>query len=89
MIEIEFAPSFQRHTKTAKMQVDSDSLKSALQEAFRLLPALRGYVLDDQGAIRKHVTIFINDETISDRDELSDSLRDGDRVYVFQALSGG
>lgn len=89
MIEIEFAPSFQRHAETAKMQIEAHSLKSALQEAFHLLPALRGYVLDDQGAIRKHVTIFINDQTIADRDELSDSLRDGDRVYVFQALSGG
>lgn len=47
MIDIEFAPSFQRHTETAKLQIDAHSLKSALQEAFRLLPALRGYVLDD------------------------------------------
>jgi hypothetical protein len=88
VIEIEFAPSFQRHTEAAKTQIEAHSLKSALQEAFHLLPALRGYVLDDQGAIRKHVTIFINDQTIADRVELSDSLRDGDREIRFANFVG-
>ncbi len=50
---------------------------------------MRGYVLDDQGMLRKHVAIFVNTELIRDRVGLSDPLRTGDDIYVVQALSGG
>ena len=56
---------------------------------FETNPAARGYVLDDQQALRKHMNIFINGRQIADREELSDTLAHGDTVDVMQALSGG
>ena len=44
---------------------------------------------DDQGALRKHVTIFMNSEMIRDRKGLSDPVRENSDIYVAQALSGG
>jgi molybdopterin synthase sulfur carrier subunit len=52
-------------------------------------PGLRAYILDDQGALRRHVNIFVGDQLIQDRTTLRDSLGPDDRVYIFQALSGG
>jgi sulfur-carrier protein len=46
-------------------------------------------VLDERGAVRKHVAVFVNDTLVLDRDELSDPIAGDDRVTVFQALSGG
>ena len=46
-------------------------------------------MLDDAGAVRKHVAVFCNDDLIGDRNELTDAVADGDRIHVFQALSGG
>jgi hypothetical protein len=50
---------------------------------------VRGYVLDDQGAVRKHVAIFVNQRLIGDRQRLSDRIGEDDDIFVAQALSGG
>jgi molybdopterin converting factor small subunit len=89
MVQIEFASSIQRYTPIDPVHCTAETLKVALEEAFERQPELRGYVLDDQGAVRKHISIFVNDRTIADRDQLSDTLQPGDSVYVIQALSGG
>ena len=89
MVQIEFASSIQRYAQIEPVRCEATTLKEALECAFEQQPSLRGYVLDDQGSVRKHVTIFVNDQTIGDRDQLSDSLEPGDAIYVFQALSGG
>lgn len=89
MAEIQFSPSFQKHQQVSKLEVDAGTVASALEKAFAAHPTLRGYVLDDQGAVRPHVTIFVNERTIRDRLTLTDSLSIDDRVFVFQALSGG
>jgi sulfur-carrier protein len=59
---------------------------TALEQRF---PGLSTYLLDDQGALRRHVNIFVDDDLILDRQNLSDPLTDSNRVYIFQALSGG
>jgi sulfur carrier protein ThiS len=46
-------------------------------------------VLDEQGAVRRHVAVFINGELLHDRQRLERPLAGADRVYVAQALSGG
>lgn len=50
---------------------------------------LRGYVLDEQGRLRKHVNIYIDGELITDRLRLSDPVRPTSEIFVLQALSGG
>jgi hypothetical protein len=35
------------------------------------------------------VNIFVGEEPIADRVRLSDKLKDDDKVFVLQALSGG
>ena len=49
----------------------------------------RGYVLDEQGALRQHVVVFVNGNPIHDRVRLSDPVQGDAEVYVMQALSGG
>ncbi len=45
--------------------------------------------MDEQGALRRHVKISINNIIVIDRKTLSDHVRDDDTVFIFQALSGG
>ena len=56
---------------------------------FAEAPKLRGYLLDDQGGLRRHLTIFIDGLRLRDRARLSDALAADSEVYVVQALSGG
>ena len=46
-------------------------------------------VLDDQGALRQHVAVFIDGRRCRDRQHQGDALRPDAVVHVLQALSGG
>ncbi|MGU1586179.1 MoaD/ThiS family protein, partial [Pseudomonas aeruginosa] len=52
-------------------------------------PRLRGYLLDDQGSLRRHVARFVDGVQVRDRRGLGDPLQDDSEIYVVQALSGG
>ena len=60
-----------------------------LKRCLRINPQARGYVLDDQSALRKHMTIFVDGRMIRDRTRLTDAVSESSTIYVFQALSGG
>lgn len=50
---------------------------------------LKNYLVDDRGALRKHVNIFVNGELILDREKMTDTLDSQSEVFIMQALSGG
>jgi hypothetical protein len=89
MTTIAFTPNLARHVETPGARVRGDTLRAALDAYFRDNPRVRGYVLDDQGAVRKHVAIFVNQRLIGDRQRLSDRVGEDDDIFVAQALSGG
>jgi sulfur-carrier protein len=84
-----FTSALQRFLPVPSAQVAGATIGEALAAVFASEPRLRGYVLDDQGALRPHVAIYVNGRPIADRTRLTDLLRPDDEVYVFQALSGG
>ena len=89
MPRIQVAKAFRRHVECPDLEVQGSTVRDALDAYFEALPAVRSYVLDEHGAVRKHVTIFVGDEQIVDRSQQSDSVAAGTVVYIFQALSGG
>ena len=50
---------------------------------------MSSYIIDEQGALRKHVNIFIGNSVIEDKTSLADKVNESDEVYIMQALSGG
>jgi sulfur-carrier protein len=52
-------------------------------------PGFKNYILDEQGALRKHVNIFIDGDMIQDRKFLTDTIGENSEIYIIQALSGG
>ncbi len=64
-------------------------LRELLDDVFRIHPTLRGYVLDERGALRHHVVVFVDGAPMRDKLNLGDAVRSDADVQVFQALSGG
>lgn len=89
MPRVSFTPNLQRHIRVAPADVSGATVRAALEAVFAGNPRLRSYLLDDQGRLRKHVNVFVNDRAVGDRDGLGDAVAAGDEIYVFQALSGG
>ncbi|AOK54712.1 thiamine biosynthesis protein ThiS [Burkholderia stagnalis] len=89
MAHLFFAASIQRHIATPEREIAARTLGEALETVFTQQPPLRSYILDDQGALRKHLAVFVDGRPVRDRQHLTDALGDESRVYVVQALSGG
>lgn len=89
MPSVEFAKSLRRHVDCPVQQVPAGSLREVLEAALLAAPGLERYVLDDQGAVRKHVAVFVNAEMVHDRVRLERSIAGADKVLVIQALTGG
>jgi sulfur carrier protein ThiS len=86
---LNFTPNLARRLACPGAEVAGTTVREALEDYFRGNPKARGYVLDDQGAVRKHVAIFVNRVLIRDRRKLTDAVANGDEIFVVQALSGG
>jgi sulfur carrier protein ThiS len=71
------------------LQVPAGSVADVLRAVDALAPGFSDYVLDERGALRRHVIISVNDTVVVDRKTLSDRVPEGATLYIFQALSGG
>lgn len=89
MARVVFTPNIQRHVACPETEAAGVTVREVLDAVFATNPQARGYVLDDQKALRRHMAIFVDGVLIRDRVALSDPVGDGSTVYVFQALSGG
>ena len=89
MPTVSFTRALERFLPVPCATVEGATVGAALAAVFASRPALRGYVLDDQGALRRHVAVYVNGRLVSDRTGLTDAVGPRDEIYVFQALSGG
>jgi molybdopterin converting factor small subunit len=89
MASISFAQSIRRHVEVEPCSVEGKTVAEVLERVFEENERLRGYLLDDRGAVRKHVSFIVNGTTVRDRANLSDTVAGNDEIFVMQALSGG
>lgn len=68
---------------------DGATLADVLEAAAADYPRLKGYVLDDQGRLRKHIAVFVDGELRPRETALALPMTATSEVHIFQALSGG
>jgi molybdopterin synthase sulfur carrier subunit len=89
MAVVVFTPNLQRHVEAPPTDVPGATVREVLDQVFAANPRLRGYVVDEQGVLRKHMVVFIDGRQITDRVTLADPVEPSSELYVMQALSGG
>ena len=52
-------------------------------------PGLGDYIVDERGALRQHVNIFVGEDLVRDPEHLQDPVSAETVLYIMQALSGG
>lgn len=68
------------------VDADGATLGELLDDLDRRYPGIRFRMVDEQGAVRRHMRVFVNGEQVFD---LARPLRPDDAVNIVQALSGG
>lgn len=89
MPRVVFTQNIQRHVDCPPSDVAGRTVREVLDAVFATNERARGYVLDEHGAVRKHMIVYVNGDMIGDRVNLSDPVALDATVYVMQALSGG
>lgn len=89
MVKVHFTSNLRRHVDCPSMDCNGLTVREVLEEVFVQHDRLQTYVLDDQGALRKHMSILINGQAVKDRVRQSDDVAAMDEIWVMQALSGG
>ena len=67
---------------------DLDSVAAVLASLWRVHPALRDRILNDEGEIRRHVNVFVGSENVKQLDGLKTTVN-ADEIHIFNAVSGG
>ena len=89
MPSVSFTRNLQRHVACPPCAVRGATVGESLEAAFALYPQVRSYVLDEHGALRFHMAVYVDGVPITDRKGLSDPVPESGEIYVMQALSGG
>lgn len=89
MPKVVFTANIQRHVACPDREAEGTTVRAVLAAVFADNPRARGYVLDDQGALRRHMLVFLDGEVLRDRTGLSDPVNERTTIHVYQALSGG
>lgn len=89
MARVSFTRNIQRHVECPPTDADGSTVREVLDAVFAENERARGYVLDERGALRQHMNVFLDGRPIRDRESLSDEVTPTSSVCVMQALSGG
>ena len=68
-----------------QVAVTAGSVAEAIAELDRRWPGMRDRLCDSTPRVRRHINIFVEGQRAS----LDTALRDGGKVYVLTAISGG
>ena len=68
-----------------ELELEGATVADVLKALERECPGTRGWILDECGAIREHINVFVNKEY----GRADTSVAAGDRLHVIPAISGG
>jgi sulfur-carrier protein len=79
------APLKDRAGGNAELALEGSTVGEVLRALERDWPKTVGWILDEQGRVRRHVNVFVNGERV--REDVSVSPED--RLHVLPSISGG
>lgn len=72
--------------QAANVEAEGATVAEVLADLDRQFPGLRFRVVDEQGRLRRHMKVFVNEDVVRD---LTTPLAPTDEMTLMQALSGG
>ena len=89
-VEVKFSAHLKRFVELPDVyRTSGETIRDVVDALESDFPGVSGYLLHENGKLRQHVNLFLDDKMITDRTGLSDSLESTKTIFVMQALSGG
>ena len=73
----------------AEVTVAGSTLRESISDLDMQCPGIAARVLDDAGALRRFVNVYINDDDVRFLDNLDTPILDGAQISIIPAVAGG
>ncbi|HXI50329.1 MAG TPA: ubiquitin-like small modifier protein 1 [Candidatus Saccharimonadales bacterium] len=71
------------------VEVAATTVGEAINELQARYPGIKERLVDDSGAVRRFVNVYLNEEDIRFLQNQQTSLKDGDELSIIPAIAGG
>ncbi|GAA1927484.1 MoaD/ThiS family protein [Nocardioides hwasunensis] len=73
----------------SEVSAEGDTLAAVLDDLDARYSGIRGRILDDAGALRRFVNVYVGNDDVRFLDDLATPTPDGVQVSVIPAVAGG
>ena len=71
------------------VEVKPGTIGQAIGELQNRFPGIKERLLDDSGAVRRFVNVYVNEEDIRFLQNQETAVKDGDEISIIPAIAGG
>ena len=71
------------------VEVSASTIVDAINELQARFPGIKERLLDDTGAVRRFVNVYVNEEDIRFLQNQQTQVKDGDEISIIPAIAGG
>jgi len=71
------------------IEVNAATIGEAINELQTRYPGIKERLLDDTGAVRRFVNVYVNEEDIRFLENQDTKLKSGDEISIIPAIAGG
>ena len=71
------------------VEVNGATIGDAINELQTRYPGIKERLLDESGAVRRFVNVYVNEEDIRFLENQQTKLKDGDEISIIPAIAGG
>lgn len=90
MATVHIPPALRKYTQgQEEVSVDGGNVRDLLGNLEKSFPGIGERIVDDSGAVRRFVNVFVADEDIRFMDNLETAVKEADEVSIIPAIAGG
>jgi molybdopterin synthase sulfur carrier subunit len=71
------------------VEVEASTVGAAFTELQSRFPGIKERLLDDHGAVRRFVNVYVNEEDIRFLQNQETPIKSGDEISIIPAIAGG
>ena len=71
------------------VEVNAATIGEAIVELQTRFPGIKERLLDESGAVRRFVNVYVNEEDIRFLQNQETALKEGDEISIIPAIAGG
>ena len=71
------------------IEINADTVGAAITELQSRFPGIKERLLDESGAVRRFVNVYVNEEDIRFLQNQQTPIKAGDEISIIPAIAGG